>query len=139
MSPETGLGLVLFFFHGLDFGFVGDAVLFVFLDQLLHLSDFLLVNVFQILGRPELFLPVEFGQFGGQELVALLRKGKLLFGLYFELQVLFVEFLVLGVGLLDLFERGLDFLVHHPFDALDLGLFLGQHVFCALLLGAGVH
>ncbi len=46
--------------------------------------------------------------------------------------------MVLGVGLLDLFETGLDLIIHKFFDLVDLGLFFGEDEIGVFLFGSGL-
>lgn len=46
--------------------------------------------------------------------------------------------MVLGVGLLDLFEAGLNLVIHKFFDLIDLGVFFGEHKICILFFSGGL-
>lgn len=46
--------------------------------------------------------------------------------------------MVLGVGLLNLFEAGLNLVVHKFFDLIDLSVFFGEHKICILFFSGGL-
>ncbi len=46
--------------------------------------------------------------------------------------------MVLGVGLLDLFEAGLNLVVHKFFDLIDLSVLFGEHKICILFFSGGL-
>lgn len=124
-----------FLFGCLKFRFISYGLLLKLFNKFFHFLDFFLIGIFNIFGRSDFSFFVEIRKFWCQKLISLSRKSEFLFGIHFELKILFVEFLVLVIGFLDFFKTFLDFLVHHLFDLFNLGLFLLENILSILFFG----
>lgn len=66
-------------------------------------------------------------------------KCQLFLAVNFELQILFIKFLVFKIGLLYFFETVLNLLIHYFLDVVNLTFFLDQHILSTLFFRVGLH